>query len=60
MHHGRTLPRAGVESHVEIAWAIASGDADQAAKGNRAFTGLHRGISAKLTSCGLVTKRVIT
>ena len=32
MHHGRTLPRAGVESHVEIARAIASGDADQAAK----------------------------
>ena len=32
MHHGRTLPREGVESHVEIARAIASGNADQAAK----------------------------
>ena len=32
MHHGRSLPREGVESHVEIARAIASGDADEAAK----------------------------
>jgi DNA-binding GntR family transcriptional regulator len=32
MHHGRTLPREGVESHVEMARAIARGDADQAAK----------------------------
>jgi DNA-binding GntR family transcriptional regulator len=32
MHHGRTLPREGVESHVGIARAIASGNADQAAK----------------------------
>jgi DNA-binding GntR family transcriptional regulator len=32
MHHGRTLPREGIESHVEIARAIASGDADEAAK----------------------------
>ena len=31
MHHGRTLPREGVESHVEIARAIAAGDADRAA-----------------------------
>jgi DNA-binding GntR family transcriptional regulator len=30
MHHGRTLPREGVESHVEIARAIASGSVDQA------------------------------
>ena len=32
MHHGRTLPREGVESHVEIARAIACGDADGAAR----------------------------
>lgn len=32
MHHGRTLPREGVESHIEIARAIAAGDADQAAQ----------------------------
>ncbi|WP_448044992.1 GntR family transcriptional regulator [Bradyrhizobium liaoningense] len=31
MHHGRTLPREGVESHVDIARAVASGDADLAA-----------------------------
>ncbi|UPJ59288.1 GntR family transcriptional regulator [Bradyrhizobium sp. 192] len=31
MHHGRTLPREGVESHVDIARAIADGDADRAA-----------------------------
>src|SRR5947209_2061235 len=31
-HHGRTLSRKGVRSHVEIARAIASGNADQAAK----------------------------
>ena len=31
MHHGRSLPREGVESHVEIARAIARSDADQAA-----------------------------
>jgi DNA-binding GntR family transcriptional regulator len=31
MHHGRTLPREGVESHVGIARAIARGDADRAA-----------------------------
>lgn len=31
MHHGRTLPREGVESHIEIARAIAAGDADAAA-----------------------------
>jgi hypothetical protein len=30
-HHGRSLPRAGVESHVEIARAIASGNTDRAA-----------------------------
>jgi DNA-binding GntR family transcriptional regulator len=30
MHHGRTLPREGVESHVDIARAIASGEADEA------------------------------
>ena len=35
MDHGRTLPRAGVESHAEIARAIASGDADQAAKATK-------------------------
>lgn len=32
MHHGRTLPREGVESHVEIAHAIASGDANGATR----------------------------
>ncbi|MGJ4949333.1 GntR family transcriptional regulator [Bradyrhizobium sp. HKCCYLS20291] len=32
MHHRRTLPREGVESHVDIARAIAAGDADQAVK----------------------------
>ena len=32
MHHGRTLPREGVESHVAIARAIAKGNADQAVK----------------------------
>lgn len=32
MHHGRTLPREGVESHIDIARAIAGGDADWAAK----------------------------
>lgn len=32
MHHHRTLPREGVESHVEMARAIASGEPDQAAK----------------------------
>ncbi len=31
MHHGRTLPREGVECHIEIARAIATGDADLAA-----------------------------
>jgi len=31
MHHGRTLPADGVERHVEIARAIARGDADAAA-----------------------------
>lgn len=31
MHHGRTLPREGVESHVEMARAIAGGDVDRAA-----------------------------
>lgn len=31
MHHGRTLPREGVESHVDMARAIADGDADRAA-----------------------------
>lgn len=32
MHHGRNLPQEGVEGHVEMARAIASGDPDQAAK----------------------------
>jgi len=32
MHHGRSLPREGVESHIEIARAIARSDADQAAQ----------------------------
>src|SRR4051812_45987256 len=32
MHHGRTLPRDGVEGHIEVAHAIAKGDADAAAK----------------------------
>lgn len=32
MHHGRRLAREGVESHVEIARAIAGGDADRAAR----------------------------
>lgn len=31
MHHGRTLPSEGVERHVEIARAIARGDAEAAA-----------------------------
>ncbi|MBR1266771.1 GntR family transcriptional regulator [Bradyrhizobium sp. AUGA SZCCT0222] len=31
MHHGRTLPAEGVEHHVEIARAIARGDAEAAA-----------------------------
>lgn len=31
LHHGRTLPREGVESHVEMARAIAGGDVDRAA-----------------------------
>ena len=31
IHHGRTLPRDGVESHIEIARAIAKGDPDMAA-----------------------------
>ena len=31
MHHGRRPPREGIESHVEIARAIARGDADKAA-----------------------------
>ncbi len=31
MHHGRTLPREGVESHVEIAREIAKGNPDGAA-----------------------------
>ena len=31
MHHGRTLPGEGVEHHVEIARAIARGDAEAAA-----------------------------
>ena len=32
MHHGRSLPREGIESHIEIARAIAAGDADKAAQ----------------------------
>jgi len=32
MHHGRTLPAEGVEHHIEIARAIARGDAEAAAR----------------------------
>lgn len=32
MHHGRTLPAEGVERHVDIAHAIARGDAEAAAR----------------------------
>jgi DNA-binding GntR family transcriptional regulator len=33
MHHGRILPAEGVESHIQIARAVARGDAEQAAAG---------------------------
>ncbi|MBI5320481.1 GntR family transcriptional regulator [Bradyrhizobium sp.] len=32
VHHGRTLPREGVESHIDIARAIAIGDTERATK----------------------------
>jgi DNA-binding GntR family transcriptional regulator len=47
MHHGRTLPREGVESHVEIARAIASGNADQAAKATERLLAYVEGLAQR-------------
>jgi DNA-binding GntR family transcriptional regulator len=56
IHHGRTLPRAGVESHVEIARAIASADADRAAKATERLLVYVEETGAALASCGPLTE----
>ncbi len=53
MHHGRTLPREGVESHVEIARAIASGDADRAATATERLLAYVEGLA--LGSSGVIS-----
>jgi DNA-binding GntR family transcriptional regulator len=47
MHHGRSLPREGVESHVEIARAIARGDADQAATATERLLAYVEGVARR-------------
>lgn len=47
MHHARTLPREGVESHAEIARAIASGEADQAARATERLLAYVEGLARR-------------
>ena len=47
MHHGRSLPREGVESHIEIARAIACGDADKAAQATERLLAYVEGLAQR-------------
>ena len=47
MHHGRSLPREGIERYVEIARAIAGGDADQAAQATERLLAYVEGLARR-------------
>jgi len=48
MHHGRALAREGVESHIEIARAVAAGDADQAARATERLLAYVEGLARRV------------
>ena len=47
MHHGRSLPREGVDSHIEIARAVAGGDADKAAQATERLLAYVEGLAQR-------------